>query len=135
MRTTKAGVLNAYIIKQERGRNKMATLKEEAQAYEPPQTANIADLEQVPVDIEVFDGEGKNKEGEVFKYKYTEIGGHKYRIAGIVLGGIKAILEKMPDVKEISVMKFWKGLNTQYQVVPVIPAKPKEEQVKDSVVV
>ena len=45
----------------------MATLKEEALAYEPPQTMNIADLEKIPVEIELFDGEGTSKDGEVFK--------------------------------------------------------------------
>jgi len=96
----------------------MATLKEEAMAYEPPQTLNIADLDKFPIDIEVKDGEGKDKEGEVFKYKYATIGTKDYRIAGSILGGIKAILEKMPDTKEVSVIKQGQGMSTRYQVIP-----------------
>ena len=96
----------------------MATLKEEAQAYEPPQTLNIADLEKIPVDIEVLDGEGKDKEGSVFKYKYAKIEGKDYRIAGSILGGIKAILGKVPDLKFVSVIKQGTGMNTRYQVIP-----------------
>jgi len=96
----------------------MATLKEEAQAYEPPQTLNIADLEKVPVNLELKDGEGKDGEGAVFKYKYAEIEGKKYRIAGSVLGGIKAILEKMPNLQFVSVLRSGQGMNTRYQVIP-----------------
>jgi len=48
----------------------MATLKETANEYVAPQTKNIADLEKVPVEIELLDGEGKDNNGEVFKYIY-----------------------------------------------------------------
>ena len=96
----------------------MATLREEAMAYQPPQTLNIADLDKIPVDIELKDGEGKDKEGEVFTYKYAEIEGKQYRVAGSIIGGIKAILEKMPDLKFVSVIKQGQGMNTRYQVIP-----------------
>ena len=99
----------------------MATLKESAMAYEPPQTLNIADLDKVPIDIEVKDGEGKDKDGEVFKYKYATIEGKDYRIAGSILGGIKAILGKMPNLKYVAVIKSGSGMNTKYQVIPWNP--------------
>ena len=35
------------------GERKMASLKEAAQAYEPPQAKNIADLDKVSVDISI----------------------------------------------------------------------------------
>jgi len=31
----------------------MGTIKDEAKAYEPPQTKNISDLDKVPTDIEI----------------------------------------------------------------------------------
>ena len=96
----------------------MATLKEEAQQYEQPQTLNIADLDKIPIDIEVLDGEGKDKDGEVFKYKYAVIAGKSYRIAGSIIGGIKAILAKMPNLKHVSVVKQGQGMNTRYTVIP-----------------
>ena len=96
----------------------MVTLKESALAYEPPQTLNIADLDKIPVNIEVFDGEGKDKEGEVFTYKCAKIEGKEYRIAGSILGGIKAILTKMPNLQYVSVIKQGVGMNTRYQVIP-----------------
>ncbi len=97
---------------------KMATLREEAQAYEPPQTLNIADLDKFPIDIELKDATGENKKGEVFTYKYAEIEGKQYRVAGSIIGGIKAILQKMPTLKIVSVIKQGEGMNTRYQVIP-----------------
>ena len=96
----------------------MATLKEEALAYEPPQTLNIADLDKIPVDIEVSNKQGKNKDGEVFEYLNATIDGKEYRIAGSILGGIKAILQKMPNLKHVSVIKQGQGMSTRYQVIP-----------------
>jgi len=109
----------------------MVSLKESAMEYEPPQTLNIADLDKVPVDIEVFDGEGKDKEGKVFKYKYAKIDGKEYRIAGSILGGIKAILGKMPNLKYISVIKSGTGMSTKYQVIPYTETEVKEEKVEE----
>lgn len=108
----------------------MAKLKEEAQAYEPPQTRNIAELEKVPLDLELKDGEGTDSDGETFTYKYTELDGKKYRIPGSVIGGIKAILQKMPNLKYVSVIKQGQGMNTRYQVIPYQEQKVTEEQVK-----
>ena len=96
----------------------MATLRESAMAYEPPQTLNIADLDKIPVDVELKDGEGKDSSGEVFTYKYAEIEGKQYRVAGSVIGGIKAILQKMPMLKFVSVVKQGQGMNTRYTVIP-----------------
>ena len=98
---------------------KMATLKEAAQAYEPPQTLNIADLDKIPVDVELKDGEGKTGDGEVFTYKYAVIEGKQYRVAGSIIGGIKALLQKIPDLKHVSVIKQGQGMNTRYQVIPI----------------
>jgi len=96
----------------------MGNIKEEARAYEPPQTLNIADLEKIPLKLELFDGEGKDKDGNVFKYKYAKIDGKEYRVAGSILGGIKAILQKMPDLEYVQVIKQGQGMNTRYQVIP-----------------
>ena len=101
----------------------MATLKEEAKAYEPPCTLNIADIEKIPLNLEVKDGEGKDSEGEPFKYKYTTIEGKDYRIAGSILGGIKAILEKIPNTQFFTVLRTGRGLNTRYQVLPWVENK------------
>ena len=100
----------------------MATMREEAQAYEPPQTMNISALDKIPVDLELIDGEGKDKDGNVFKYKYVEIDNKQYRVPGSVLGGIKAVLKKMPHVKYVTVDKEGEGMSTRYHVMPSVDA-------------
>ena len=98
----------------------MATLKEEALAYEPPVTLNIADLEKIPVSLELKTAQGKTREGKEFKYKYAEIEGKQYRVVGSILGGIKAILKKLPNVEYVAVIKSGQGQTTQYQVIPLM---------------
>lgn len=107
----------------------MGSLKDEAVAYQPPETLNISDLDKIPVEIEVLCGEGKDKDGQTFKYKYIEVEGRQYRIPGIVLGGIKAILEKMPYIRFVSVLRQGTGLATKYQVIPwQAPESPPETE-------
>lgn len=107
----------------------MATIKESAMAYEPPQTLNIADLEKIPVNLELFDGEGKNKDGEKFNYKFAKINEKEYRVAGSILGGIKAILTKMPHIEFVTVIKQGQGMNTRYNVMPYTEAPVTTEKV------
>ena len=97
----------------------MGTLKDEAKAYTPPMTLNIADLDKFSIDIELKDGEGMTKDNEVFKYKYAVIDGKEYRVAGSIIGGIKVLLEKLPDLKVVAVIKQGQGLQTKYQVIPM----------------
>ena len=95
----------------------MATLREEALAYEPTQTLNIADLDRVPVDnLEVKEREAQNQAGETFKYKYVEFGGKEYRVPNSVLEEIQTILKLKPEVKNVKVSKTGSGLGTKYKV-------------------
>ena len=119
-----------YIQPKVEGGANMATIREAAQAYEPPQTLNIADLEKIPIDLELKEGVGKDKEGQEFKYKYAEIDGKQYRVAGSILGGIKAILEKMPSLQFVQVIKQGQGMNTRYQVIPYTEPVTAAETVK-----
>lgn len=96
----------------------MATLKEEAQAYMPKQTKNIAELDKVAVSMELFTAKAKTKEGEEFEYKYIKVNDEEYRVPESVLKGIKAILNKMPKCEYISVIKSGSGMGTEYQVIP-----------------
>lgn len=95
----------------------MATLREEALAYETPQTLNIADLTAVPIDdLEVDEAEKMNSEGEPFKYKFTVIDGKEYRIPNSVLEEIQTIIKLKPEVKNVKVNKTGTGLATRYRV-------------------
>lgn len=96
----------------------MVSLKDEAIHYEPKTTLNIADLDKIPLSLELKDGEGETKEGKEFTYKYAEIEGKEYRVAGTIIGGIKAILQKLPNLQFVTVLKSGAGRDTKYQVIP-----------------
>mgnify|MGYP000024875045 CR=1 FL=1 len=97
----------------------MATLKEEALAYKPPQTLNIADLDVIPVDLEIYEKEAKNAKGERFKFKYVELNGEQYRVPNSVFEGLQTIIELKPNVTKVRVKKIGTGLNTRYKVEPI----------------
>jgi hypothetical protein len=100
-------------------KTKMATLKEEALAYEPQaQTKNIAELEYFSADVEVKTEEHTDKEGKPFKIKYVEVDGMKYRVPLVVLGDMKAILTRLPNTKFFTVIKTGEGMATKYQTLP-----------------
>ncbi len=114
-----------YCYAKHNGGNTMASLKDEAIQYEPKTTLNIADLNKIPLSLELKDGQGKTKDGEEFTYKYAVIDGKEYRVAGTIIGGIKAILEKMPNLEFVAVLKSGQGRDTRYQVIPyTAPAAP-----------
>lgn len=96
---------------------KVASLKEEAQAYEHKQTKNIADLEVVPVDVPVFEETGIDSEGKEFSYKYILWEGDKYRVPNSVLDELKTMLKEDPSIDNVKVIKDGQGLNTRYKVV------------------
>ena len=97
----------------------MATLKESAEAYVPPQTLNIAELEKVSVSLEVLKETHQDSEGKEFTLNVIEVDGLKYRVPQSVLKGIKGILGKLPNTKYVTVLKDGTGMNTSYQVLPV----------------
>jgi len=99
----------------------MATIREEAQAYQPPQTLNIADLTAVPIDdlqVESRTGKKKNEDGteETFDYKCVLVDGKEYRIPSSVLEKIQDIIKLRPEVKNVRVTRTGVGLTTRYKV-------------------
>lgn len=95
----------------------MGTIGEEAQAYTPPQTKNIADLPYFTTDMPMYDGEGTDKDGEPFKYKYVKFNNEEYRVPGKVLGDVKEIIKVNPNAKKFKVTKKGTGLATTYTVI------------------
>ena len=102
------------------GGKKMVTIKEAALAYEPKQTLNVADLEQIPVNLDIYDGEGTDKDGKEFSYKYTRLDGKEYRVPATVLEEIQKILKPKPEIEKVRVTKSGSGLGTKYSVDPVL---------------
>ncbi len=100
----------------------MANLGDEAKAYEPQQTKNVADLEKIDVSEIVEDDEFDVEEGgktETIHQKVLVRDGEKYRIPNSVLKSMKTILEKKPNLKIFQVVKQGEGLKTSYTVIPI----------------
>ena len=95
----------------------MATIKDEAKAYEPPQTKNIADLEVVRTDAEIEEKEFTKEDGSTFKMKVITVNNEDYRVPVSVLKSLKAILEEKPDLKAVKVKRTGEGLKTEYTVI------------------
>jgi len=96
--------------------NKMTSLKETAQAYEPKTTMNIADLDKVDISLEVEDRTGTDADGKEFAYKVLVVDGKEYRTPNTVLEEIKKIVSLKPDVQFVKVIKQGAGLSTRYSV-------------------
>lgn len=97
----------------------MTTIKEEAQAYEPPQTKNVADLEVVKTDLDIVEKTFKDSEGKEFTIRVINLNDEDYRVPTSVLKSLKAILEEKPDLKFFKVKKTGEGLKTEYTVIPI----------------
>ena len=98
----------------------MSSIKAEAEAFVPKQTKNIAELPSVSIDLELRDGEGIDKQGESFKYKYIEINGEEYRVPGVVIAQVKDILEENKGMKSFKVKRTGEGkTGTRYTVIPL----------------
>ncbi len=95
----------------------MANIMDEAKAYEPPQTKNIADLERVPTDLEVEEREFTKEDGSTFKIKVVVINGEDHRIPLSVLKSLKSIVEEKPELKFFKVKKAGEGIKTEYTVI------------------
>lgn len=97
----------------------MANIKDSAMDYNPPQTKNIAELDKVPVNLEMEDREGLDNDGKTFKYKVVVLSGEDYRIPNIVLGNLKVLLQENPKMTHFKVKREGEGLKTRYFVFPV----------------
>lgn len=97
----------------------MASIKEDAQAYEPKQTKNIADLEAVSVEQEIKVEVRKNSSNEEYTIAFITLSGEEYRVPNSVREQLKEILNEKPDMKTFKVNKTGEGLKTTYTVIPL----------------
>lgn len=99
----------------------MTNIGEEAQAYEPPQTKNIADLDVVPRDANIeertftVEKDGEKKEVTI---KVIIVNGEEYRVPAIVLKQLKEHIAENPGIQSFKVSKTGTGFNTTYTVIP-----------------
>ena len=97
----------------------MGNLKEEIEKYEPTSIKNIADLESVPVSVEMEERTYKEGTPDAFTVKVAIVDGEAYRVPIPVIADLKAILEKKPELTHFAVTKNGQGLNTTYTVIPL----------------
>ena len=97
----------------------MSSIKEEAQAYEPASTKNIADLEVVSVKQEVVAKTYKEGTEDVFTINVVTVSGEDYRVPDVVLKQLKVMVEEKPNMTSFKVKKEGSGLKTSYTVVPL----------------
>jgi hypothetical protein len=109
----------------------MAKLRDEALAYEPKQTKNIAELEKVSVDLDLnadeFETVGEDGHTKTIQQKVIVIEGVKYRVPNSVLNQLKVLLEDNPKISHFKVKKSGSGLNTDYTVIPLLGNAPVEK--------
>lgn len=103
-----------------RRKEKMATIKEEAQAFVPKQTRNIAELKKTSVDLEIKTKICKEGTSDEFVINITTIDGEDYRIPDTVLGQLKEHLVENDDMEYFKVKKTGEGLKTSYTVIPIL---------------
>ena len=99
------------------GQKTMVTMKQDAQAYEPQKTRNIAELEAVSVEQEIKEEERENKEKEKYTVAFIVVNDEEYRVPNSVREQLKTILEEKPDMRTFKVTKKGEGLNTSYTVI------------------
>lgn len=95
----------------------MATIRESAEQYVPPETKVITELEEVNTEIEVFEKTATDKKGYPFTYSYIVVNDEEYRMPKSVLKELKVQLEEKPESTKFKVKSTGSGLNTQYSVI------------------
>lgn len=105
----------------------MAKLDEFAKDYVPPKkTKNIAELKEVPMNLEMEDDEfeaidKETKEVKTVKQKVVFVDGEKYRVPMSVVQQLKVILTDNPNITKFKVIRTGSTIDdTRYQVIPLM---------------
>ena len=94
----------------------MASIIESAKIYVPKQTLNIADLNEVDVNLQLEDRSGTDNDGKTFDYQVAIVAEKEYRVPNMVLEKLKEAIKIKPDIKKIKVLRHGSGLNTRYSI-------------------
>jgi len=100
----------------------MTTLKEGAEAYEPKNTLNIADLNEVSIEVPMEERKFKEGTPDEFTIMVALVDDKEYRVPWTVLKQVKEMLvhPKTRTMKKFSVLKTGEGQqNTRYNVLPL----------------
>jgi hypothetical protein len=95
----------------------MATIREQAKAYESPMTKNICDLQKVSTEIDINHKVVNKGTPDMFEYDYIVVSNIEYRVPKTVIKQIKQQLTVNPNAVAFKVLKDGTGMNTEYTVV------------------
>ncbi len=95
-------------------------LKDKTEAYVPPTTKNIVDLDKISIDIDLTTNTYTKKDSEEpFTVDEFEVEGAKYRMPTSVIAQLKVLMTEITDLKFFKVTKTGMGLDTKYFVIPL----------------
>lgn len=101
----------------------MGSLKDEATAYEPKKTKNIADLESFDLSEPTELKEGEDNEGKKFAYYVLVRDGEEYRIPNGVMETVKNLIaanaKHGKELKTLAVEKTGEGMKSKYSVITI----------------
>jgi len=86
-------------------------------------TKNITDLPEVLVDMDLVDDSfefEKDGETKTVNQKVVMVEEEKYRVPTSVINQLKIILEDSPNMKKFKVKATGSGMDTRYQVIPLM---------------
>jgi len=103
------------------GINKMGKISEEALNYKPQtKTKNIADLQEVSVDLDLQD-DSFEFDNKTVNQKVIVVNDEKYRVPTTVIQQLKVILEDNPKMTKFKVKKSGTTKeDTKYLVIPLV---------------
>jgi len=86
-------------------------------------TKNITDLPKVSVDLELTDDSfefEKDGETKIVNQKVIIVDDEKFRVPISVINQLKVLLEDNPTMKQFKVRASGSGMDTRYQVIPLM---------------
>jgi hypothetical protein len=95
----------------------MVSIRQSAKNYVEKKTKNIADLNEVSVELDLREEKFTDKDDKEFTIQVTTIDGEDYRVPDSVLSQLKVILDIKPNMTKFKVKKTGEGMGTKYQVV------------------
>ena len=99
------------------------SLRQVSENYEPQTILNVAELDEVPLDVMINVEKKTNEDGEVYLQKFFIYNDKKYRVPNPVFEEIQKILKLRPDAKKVKVVKTGEGLKSRYKVDFIDPTK------------
>jgi len=105
--------------------SKQITLKEFALQQQTRTFKRIEDFERIHVNNEISERTCKTTDGKEFVIKEISLYNEetdeidRVRIPNSVIGGLKVLLQNIPDLEYFRVIKTGEGMNTRYTVLPV----------------